>query len=85
MSRNSKPSSMEFLWTPGFVFASVILFYRLNNSIDVLDAQTVGGGIVIGLVGAVIGIILKRISTELPFIQRIAVLIAIVVAAFFIW
>ncbi len=84
MSKNSKTSTMEFLWTPGFVFASVILFYRLNNSLDILDAQTVGGGIVIGLVGAVIGILLKRISTELPFIQRLAVLIAIVVVAFFI-
>jgi len=84
MEEKSKQSSMDFLWTPGFVFASVILFYRLNNSVHLIDAQSVGGGVVVGLVGAIIGIALKRITTALPFIQRIAILIAIVVVAFFI-
>lgn len=84
MSRKTKPTSMEFLWTPGFVFVSVILFYRLNNSIHLIDAQSVGGGVVVGLIGAIIGIFLKRITAALPFIQRIAIMIAIVVVAFFI-
>ena len=84
MTEKPKSSSTDIWWTLGFVFACVVLVNRLLTAMKIVDAQTVTGGIVIGLVGALVGIILKRITTSLPFVQRIAIIVALIVVAFFI-
>ena len=86
MKENEKPqmSSNDFLWTIGFVFSCVVLMYRLMTSLNIVDTQSVIGGTVIGLVGALGGIILKRVTVSLPVVQRIAMIVAMFVVAFFI-
>ena len=86
MKEKEKPqtSPNDFLWTIGFVFSCVVLMYRLMTSLNVVDTQSVVGGTVIGLVGALAGIILKRVTVSLPVAQRIAIIVALIVVAFFI-
>lgn len=86
MKEKEKPqaNSNDFVWTIGFVFSCIVLVYRLMLSIKFLDTQSVVGGTVIGLVGALLGIILKRVTVSLPVVQRIAIIVALIVVAFFI-
>ena len=86
MKEKEKPqaNSNDFVWTIGFVFSCIVLVYRLMLSIKILDTQSVVGGTVIGLTGALAGIILKRVTVSLPFVQRMAIIVALIVVAFFI-
>ena len=86
MKEKEKPqaSSNDFVWTIGFVFSCVVLVYRLMTSLNIVDTQSVIGGTIIGLAGALTGIILKRVTVSLPVAQRIAIIVALIVVAFFI-